>query len=198
MVEIRFHGRGGQGAVTSAELAALAAIEEGKYAQAFPSFGPERRGAPVMAFVRISDKPIVTREKVYTPDYVIVLDPTLLKLVNVEAGLKKGGTVIVNSSKSAAQIRKETGIKAKLAVVDASKIAVEIMRVPITNTTMLGAFVKAAPGLHFDGRFEAPDRCIASDRLPRRISSLARAPSKKPSWRVKQWLRKPESRAGKN
>ena len=65
MVEIRFHGRGGQGAVTSAELAALAAIEEGKYAQAFPSFGPERRGAPVMAFVRISDKPIVTREKVY-------------------------------------------------------------------------------------------------------------------------------------
>ncbi len=99
-----------------------------------------------MAFVRVSDKPIVTREKVYTPDYVIVLDPTLLKLVNVEAGLKKGGTVIVNSSKSVAQIRKETGIKAKLAVVDASKIAVEVMRVPITNTTMLGAFVKAAPG----------------------------------------------------
>jgi len=147
MVEIRFHGRGGQGAVTSAELAALAAIEEGKYAQAFPSFGPERRGAPVMAFVRISDKPICTREKVYEPNYVIVLDPTLLKLVNVEAGLKKGGIIIVNTTKSAEQVRKETGIKAKIATVDASKIAIETMRVPITNTTMLGALIKAVPGL---------------------------------------------------
>jgi pyruvate ferredoxin oxidoreductase gamma subunit len=147
MIEIRIHGRGGQGAVTSAELAALAAIEEGKYAQAFPSFGPERRGAPVMAFVRVSDKPIVTREKVYEPNYVVVLDPTLLKLVNVEAGLKKGGIVVVNSTKSAAQIRKETGIKAKLAIVDASKIAMDTMRVTITNTTMLGALLKAVPDL---------------------------------------------------
>lgn len=142
--------------MTSAELAALAAIEEGKYAQAFPSFGPERRGAPVMAFVRISDKPIRTREKVYTPDYVIVLDPTLLKLVNVEAGLKDGGIVIVNSAKSAAEIRKETGIKAKLAVVDASKIAMEIMRVPITNTTMLGALLKAVPGLISSDSLKGP------------------------------------------
>ncbi len=144
MVEIRFHGRGGQGAVTSAELAALAAIEQGKYAQAFPSFGPERRGAPVMAFVRVSETPIITREKVYEPDIVVVLDPTLLKIVNVEAGLKKGGVVILNTAKSAEQVRKETGIKAKLATVDASKIAMETMRVPITNTTMLGALVKAS------------------------------------------------------
>lgn len=144
MVEIRFHGRGGQGAVTSAELTALAAIEEGKFAQAFPSFGPERRGAPVMAFVRVSDAPIVTREKVYEPDIVIVLDPTLLKIVNVEAGLKPGGIVVLNTAKSVEQIRKEIGIKAKLATVDASKIAMETMRVPITNTTMLGALVKAA------------------------------------------------------
>ena len=144
MVEIRIHGRGGQGAVTSAELTALAAIEQGKYAQAFPSFGPERRGAPVAAFVRVSEKPIVTREKVYEPDYVVVLDPTLLKIVNVEAGLKAGGTVILNTTKSVAEIRKETGIKAKLALVDASKIALETMRVPITNTTMIGALIKAA------------------------------------------------------
>lgn len=144
MVEIRFHGRGGQGAVTSAELTALAAIGEGKYAQAFPSFGPERRGAPVMAFVRVSETPIVTREKVYEPNIVVVLDPTLLKIVNVEAGLKKGGVIVLNTSKSAAQVRKETGIKAKLAIVDASKIAMETMRVPITNTTMLGAIVKAS------------------------------------------------------
>lgn len=133
--------------MTSAELAALAAIEEGKYAQAFPSFGPERRGAPVMAFVRVSDQPIVTREKVYEPNYVVVLDPTLLKLVNVEAGLKKGGIVIVNTPKSAAEVRKESGIKAKLATVDASKIAMDTMRVTITNTTMLGALVKAVPNL---------------------------------------------------
>ena len=83
MIEIRLHGRGGQGAVTSAELTALAAIGTGKYAQAFPSFGPERRGAPVMAFIRVSDKPIKTREKVYNPDIVVVLDPSLLGLVNV-------------------------------------------------------------------------------------------------------------------
>lgn len=144
MVEIRFHGRGGQGAVTSAELAALAAIEEGKYGQAFPSFGPERRGAPVQAFVRVSDAPISTRENVYEPDIVVVLDPTLLKIVNVEAGLKKGGVVVLNTSKSAEEIRKEFGIKAKLAIVDASKIAMETMRVTITNTTMLGALVKAS------------------------------------------------------
>ncbi|MEN6484388.1 MAG: 2-oxoacid:acceptor oxidoreductase family protein [Syntrophobacteraceae bacterium] len=150
MVEIRIHGRGGQGAVTSAELTALAAIELGKYAQAFPSFGPERRGAPVAAFVRVSEKPIVTREKVYEPDFVVVLDPTLLKIVNVEAGLKPGGMVILNTTKSVAEVRKETGIKAKLAVVDASKIALETMRVPITNTTMIGALVKAAGILPLD------------------------------------------------
>lgn len=133
--------------MTSAELTALAAIEEGKYAQAFPSFGPERRGAPVMAFVRVSETPIRTREKVYEPDIVVVLDPSLLQIVNVEAGLRKGGMIVLNTKKSAEEIRGETGIKARLALVDASKIAMETMRVPITNTTMLGALVKAVPGL---------------------------------------------------
>ncbi len=142
MIEIRFHGRGGQGAVTSAELTAQAAIEEGKFAQAFPSFGPERRGAPVMAFVRVGEAPIVTREKVYEPDIVIVLDPTLLKIVNVEDGLKNGGIVILNTPKDASEVRRESGIKARLATVDGSRIAVETMRVPIANTTMLGALVK--------------------------------------------------------
>ncbi|MDR3554807.1 MAG: pyruvate ferredoxin oxidoreductase subunit gamma [Syntrophobacteraceae bacterium] len=150
MVEIRFHGRGGQGAVTSAELTALAAIEEGKYGQAFPSFGPERRGAPVMAFVRVSDVPIVTREKVYEPDIVIVLDPTLLKIVNVETGLKDGGIVILNTPKSADEIRREFGIKARMATVDGTKIAVETMRVPIANTTMLGALIKATGLIKMD------------------------------------------------
>ena len=91
MIEIRLHGRGGQGAVTSAELTALAAIGTGKYVQAFPSFGPERRGALVMAFIRVSEKPIKTREKVYNPDIVVVLDPSLLGLVHVAAGSKPAG-----------------------------------------------------------------------------------------------------------
>jgi pyruvate ferredoxin oxidoreductase gamma subunit len=143
MIEIRFHGRGGQGAVTSAELTALAAIEQGKYAQAFPSFGPERRGAPVMAFVRVSDEPIRTREKIYEPDIVVVLDPTLLDIVNVAAGLKEDGIVVLNTTKSAEEVREVSGISAKLALVDASRIAIETMGIPITNTTLLGAMIKA-------------------------------------------------------
>lgn len=144
MVEIRFHGRGGQGAVTSAELTALAAIEEGKFAQAFPSFGPERRGAPVMAYVRVSDEQIRTREKIYEPNIVVVLDPSLLQIVNVEAGLREGGLVVLNANKSAEEVRRETGLKGRLAIVDATKIAIETMRLPITNTTMLGALLKAS------------------------------------------------------
>lgn len=144
MVEIRFHGRGGQGAVTSAELTALAAIEEGKFAQAFPSFGPERRGAPVMAYVRVSDEQIRTREKIYEPNIVVVLDPSLLQIVNVEAGLREGGLVVLNTNKSAEEVRRETGLKGRLAIVDATKIAIETMRLPITNTTMLGALLKAS------------------------------------------------------
>ncbi len=150
MVEIRFHGRGGQGGVTSAELTALAAIEQGKFAQAFPSFGPERRGAPVMAFVRVSDRQIRTREKVYSPNFVVVLDPTLLQIVNVEAGVPEDGIIIVNTKLSPAQLRESLGFKRRLAVVDASTIAVEVLRVPITNTTMLGALIKATDVVSID------------------------------------------------
>jgi pyruvate ferredoxin oxidoreductase gamma subunit len=144
MIEIRVHGRGGQGAVTSTELIALAAINEGRYAQAFPSFGPERRGAPVMAFARISDAPIRTREKVYTPDIVVVLDPTILKIVDVTAGLKKNGMVVLNTAKDEKEIRKTFGIRAKMALVDATGIAMKHIGRPITNTTMLGALIKAS------------------------------------------------------
>jgi pyruvate ferredoxin oxidoreductase gamma subunit len=143
MIEVRFHGRGGQGAVTSAELIALAAIDEGQYAQAFPSFGPERRGAPVVAFLRVSSSQIRIRSKVYHPDIVVVLDPTLLDIVDVSAGLKPKGLLVINTAKSLEQIRKEYGFKGPLAVVDASKIAMEEMKVPITNTTMLGSLIRA-------------------------------------------------------
>jgi len=142
LIEIRWHGRGGQGAVTSAELIAQAAIAEGKYAQAFPSFGPERRGAPVMSFNRIDAvSPIRNRAGVTTPDIVVVLDPSLLTIGNVTSGLKAGGAIILNTSKSASQF-KDLADKFVVATVDASRIAREILGVPIVNTTMLGAIVK--------------------------------------------------------
>ena len=144
LVEIRWHGRGGQGAVTSAELLAQAAISEGKYAHAFPSFGPERRGAPVLAFVRIGGtEPIKIRAEITEPDAVVVLDPGLLPIVNVTSGLKSGGIVILNTRKEAEQIREEFGINGLLATVDATRIARELLGVPITNTTMVGAVIKA-------------------------------------------------------
>ncbi len=144
MLEIRWHGRGGQGAVTSAELLAQAAISEGKYAQAFPSFGPERRGAPVLAFNRISpDQPIRRRAEVTQPDVVVVLDPGLLSIVHVSSGLKDNGIVVINTRKTAEQIRSELGITGKLATVDAMRIARELLGVPIVNTTMLGALIRA-------------------------------------------------------
>jgi len=144
LIEIRWHGRGGQGAVTSAELVARAAIGEGKYAQAFPSFGPERRGAPDQAFTRIDSKePIKIRAEVTQPDVVIVLDPGLLSIVNVISGLKDGGIVVINTKKSSEQIRSELGIDGRLATVDATKIARELLGVPIVNTTMIGALIRA-------------------------------------------------------
>ena len=142
MIEVRFHGRGGQGAVTSAELLALAAIIEGKYAQAFPSFGPERRGAPVQAFVRTDDKPVRVRADIKEPDVVVVLDPGLLDIVNVTDGLKENGTIIVNTRKSPEDIKAKYSNRWRVATVDASTIARETIGVPIVNTTMLGAILK--------------------------------------------------------
>jgi len=144
LYEVRWHGRGGQGAVTSAELVAQAAIMEEKYGQAFPSFGPERRGAPVVAFVRVNhDQPIRIRAEITKPDAVVVLDPGLLQVVNVTLGLKPEGIVIINTRKTAEEIREEFKIKYAIAVVNATKIAKEVLGVNIVNTTMVGALLKA-------------------------------------------------------
>lgn len=143
MLEIRFHGRGGQGAVTSAELLAGAVISEGKYAQSFPSFGPERRGAPVVAFSRVDDKPIRARFAVYEPDVAVVLDSSLLEISSPDKGLKEDGYLIVNSSRSPEELKEKYGYEGiRVATVDATKIATENLGRPITNTTMLGAMVK--------------------------------------------------------
>jgi len=155
MLEIRLHGRGGQGAVTSAELLALAVINEGKYGQAFPSFGPERRGAPVIAFCRVDEKQIKIRTYVSEPDLVLVLDPSILRIVNVTAGLKDDGILVANTKHKADEIRKELDLKCKLAVVDANRIAMEELGVPITNTTMLGALLKARAIVNPDSLIES-------------------------------------------
>ncbi|ODS39739.1 pyruvate ferredoxin oxidoreductase, partial [Candidatus Altiarchaeales archaeon WOR_SM1_SCG] len=137
MKQIRFHGRGGQGAVTAAEVLAIAAFKDGKYSQAFPSFGVERRGAPVQAFVRISDKFIRRRNQIYEPDYVVVLDSTLIDVVNVSEGLQKDGILTVNSATHC-----PIG-DYNVCCVDATKIALDVLGVPIVNTAMLGAFSAA-------------------------------------------------------
>ena len=174
MIEIRWHGRGGQGAVTSIEMLALAAIEEGKYAQGFPSFGPERRGAPVAAFNRIDDKRIRVRSAIYDPDVVVVLDASLVGLVNVLEGLKPDGTLIVNTTKSPEEIQKELKFKGTVATVDASKIALEELGVPITNTTMLGALVKAVSPIKAKS-LENPLKERFGKLAPKNINALKRA-----------------------
>ncbi len=142
MLEIRWHGRGGQGAVTSVELLALSAIGEGKFAQGFPSFGPERRGAPVAAFNRVDDKKIKIRSGIYTPDVVVVLDESLIAMVDVAEGLKRNGTLIVNTTRNLAELRANIKFEGKIAVCDATGIAWKELGVPITNTTMLGAVIR--------------------------------------------------------
>jgi len=143
MIEIRIHGRGGQGAVTSAEMLALAAIGAGKYAQAFPSFGPERRGAPVQAFVRVSDKPIRVRGEIKEPNVVVVLDPGLLNIMDVSSGLRDKGIVVVNTKLSVAELKARFKDKWTVAAVDASAIAMQTIGVNIVNTTMIGGILKA-------------------------------------------------------
>jgi 2-oxoacid:acceptor oxidoreductase gamma subunit (pyruvate/2-ketoisovalerate family) len=143
--EIRWHGRGGQGAWTAGELLAKAAIDEGKYVQSFPQFGPERMGAPIASYTRISDHPISLHCAVYNPHIVVVLDPTLLKTVKVDAGLSDEGILIVNTRESPAEMRKKLGDgKYKLWTVAATDIAIKTLNAPITNTAMLGATVRAA------------------------------------------------------
>ena len=175
LVEIRWHGRGGQGAVTSAGLVAQAAISEGKYAQAFPSFGPERRGAPVLAFVRVDSKePIRIRAEIREPDVVAVLDPSLLSILNVTSGLKPNGIVVINTRKQAKQLRKEFGITSSLAILDATSIAKEILGLPITNTTMLGALVRATGIVKLESLIE-PLKHRFGRLAERNISAMKRA-----------------------
>ena len=138
MIEIRIHGRGGQGNVAAAELLSIAAFKDGKYAQAFPSFGAERIGAPVQAFVRIDDRKVRTREDVRTPDYLIVQDYFLIETVPVLEGLKPDGLILVNSDEPPEKLNIKT--TATVETIPATEIALEIIGRPIPNAVMIGAF----------------------------------------------------------
>lgn len=140
LFEVRWHGRGGQGVWTTSELLARAAIHEGKYVQSFPEFGPERMGAPVVAFTRISDDPIQLHCAVYNPDVVVVLDQTLIKTVPVAQVLDDGGAVVVNSKGEPAEIRNAIKLEGgRVWVIPATEIAIRILGRPIMSTVMLGA-----------------------------------------------------------
>lgn len=145
LVEIRWHGRGGQGAKTASLLLADAAFNTGKYIQGFPEYGPERMGAPITAYNRISNKPTVIHSNIYEPDYVVVVDDTLLETVDVTAGLKEDGAIVINTVKDEEQIKKLLkGYKGKVYCIDARKISEEALGRYFPNTPMLAAIVKVA------------------------------------------------------
>lgn len=145
IVEIRWHGRGGQGAKTASLLLADAAFNTGKYVQGFPEYGPERMGAPITAYNRISPERITVHSNIYEPDYVVVVDETLLSAVNVTAGLKKEGAIVINSQKAPAEIRPLLkGYEGKVCTIDAGKISEDELGRNFPNTPMLAAIVKVS------------------------------------------------------
>ena len=156
MIEIRWHGRGGQGAWTASLLLAQSALIEGKHVQSFPEFGPERMGAPIRAYTRVSDETIDVHSGVYEPEIAVVLDPTLLGAVNVLEGMPDNGKLIVNDRKSPEQLRHEQKICGReVWVVPATDLSIEMIGRNIPNTAMLGATVKATNVVKLESLMEA-------------------------------------------
>ena len=146
LIEVRWHGRGGQGIVTVSRLLAQAALHDGKYVQAFPEFGPERRGAPVTGYTRISDEPISIHSHIYTPNIVVIVDPTLLGKIDVTKGLVEDGTVVANTERTPKELKGSLKTeKANVYTVNAVRLALDVLGRPIYNTAMLGALAKAVP-----------------------------------------------------
>ena len=145
LIEIRWHGRGGQGAKTASLLLADAAFNTGKYIQGFPEYGPERMGAPITAYNRISDEKITIHSNIYEPDYVVVVDDTLLECVDVTKGLKKSGAIVINTTKSPKEVKPLLkGYKGKVYTIDAKKISIETLGKYFPNTPMLAAIIKVS------------------------------------------------------
>jgi len=174
MIEIRFHGRGGQGAVVASKILAVAFFKDGKYVQAFPAFGAERSGAPVAAFTRVDEIPIYLRTYIYNPDHVIVLDPTLIESIDVTEGLKEGGVIIINSDREPEYYR-NTG-PFVWATVDANRIAVRhglgTPTAPIVNTAILGAYARATQTVGIDAVLEAIRESVPSNREANASASI--------------------------
>lgn len=153
LIEIRWHGRGGQGAKTASLLLADAAFNTGKYIQGFPEYGPERMGAPITAYNRISDEPITIHSNIYEPDYVVVVDDTLLECVDVTAGLKKDGAIIINTTKKYDDFKNTLkGYDGNVYCIDARKVSIEALGKYFPNTPMLAAIVKVT-GIMSDEEF---------------------------------------------
>jgi pyruvate ferredoxin oxidoreductase gamma subunit len=173
ILEIRWHGRGGQGVKTAAMLFAEAAFEGGKFIQGFSDYGPERSGAPIQGFTRISDSPITLHNFITRPDVVVVLDPTLLRSVPVTEGLRPGGKVLINTSHDPAEIAKQLGVdKDRVYVVDAKKISLETMGRDMPNSPMIGALVKVIGQVElswvnrtFEEKFGAKSQKIVADNV---------------------------------
>ncbi len=145
LIEIRWHGRGGQGAKTASLLLADAAFNTGKFIQGFPEYGPERMGAPITAYNRISDEPITVHSNIYNPDYVVVVDDTLLETVDVTAGLKETGAIVINTTKDINYLSSVlNGYKGKIYTIDARKVSMETLGRYFPNTPMLAAIVKVS------------------------------------------------------
>jgi pyruvate ferredoxin oxidoreductase gamma subunit len=154
VLQVRIHGRGGQGVVTAAELLSLAAFDEGRHAQAFPTFGSERMGAPVTAFCRIDDRPIRAREPIAEPDALIVQDPTLLHQVAVFSGLAADGCVLINTERDVAQLGIEE-LAQRIVTVPATQLAREHLGRPLPNAVLLGAFAALTGAVSLDALIKA-------------------------------------------
>lgn len=174
MIEVRWHARGGQGGFTAARLLGLASsVFGGNYAQAFPSFGPERRGAPVLGFTRIDEKPITDHSQVYACDYVVVLDETLMEVVDVTSGLKNGGVLLINTTSSPESFNFNG--KFKVVTLSATDIALEELRAPITNTTMMGALAAVADFVDLESVLKAIDKGMPENLREKNKKAIKRA-----------------------
>jgi len=176
MYEIRWHGRAGQGIITVSRLLAYAGLLEKKHIQSFPEFGPERIGAPMTGFTRISDTPIEVHSRIYDPNVVVVLDSTLLKIVKVTDGLKKDGTLLINSSKSNKEVKQELSLSnANCYTVDATKISLDIFGSgKAFNTAMLGALIKTVPAVSMESLTKAMKERFSAELIDKNLDVMKR------------------------
>ena len=177
MKEIRIHGRGGQGMVMASEMVVHAVMIDDLYGNAIPFFGFERRGSPVVSFVRIDDHPIREKTQIYAPDCIVVSDPTLLDSVNVFAGVKENAIMVLNSTKELSDLDLPAQIS-RLGLVDATGIALEILGLPVTNTAMVGAFAKVTQWIRLESALEGIRRVMPAELAEKNVEAARRAAQK--------------------